>query len=89
MKISKMQKEAAEMEASAAVLDAMMSMGGGGSSQSASPRPSGPQSKSWICSQCGNQVRAIVPSSSTKCRAYRGQNDGSCRRNCDWRLLLQ
>ena len=83
LKIAKMQKEAAEMEAGAAVWGALL--GGGGASQSSSSHSSGPQKKTWMCAQCGNQVQAMVPPSSVRCRAYHGQRDGSCKEKCNWR----
>ena len=85
LKIAKMQKEASEMEAGAAVWGALL--GGGGASQSSSSHSSGPQKKTWMCAQCGNQVQGTVPPSSARCRAYRGQRDGSCKEKCNWRQV--
>ena len=58
---------------------------GGGSSESSSTQSSGPQEKTWICGQCGHQVRAKYIPPQTKCSAFHGQRDGSVQRNCRWK----
>ena len=58
---------------------------GGGSSESSSTYSSGPQEKTWVCGQCGNQIRARSMPPQTQCKKIHGQRDDSVGRNCRWK----
>lgn len=85
LEIAKMQKETAETEAGMAFLGALL---GGGSSSGYTPntsQSSGPKKHTWMCKQCGNTVESATPPPRPQCRAWHGQNDGSCYKQCTWR----
>lgn len=55
-----------------------------GSSTSSSSSSSGPKIHAWMCRQCGNTVQGRTCPPAPLCKAWHGQNDGSCFKNCRW-----
>lgn len=87
LKIAKMQKEAAEMEAGAAVWGALLGGGGNnGSSSMSNSNTSRPASTMnlWTCCQCGRQIRSTSKPQSIKCPRFIGDRSG--RDTCKFSL---